>query len=154
MTTFFIADTHFGEQPKARERATGLNGDDLDRLIEQRWRETIRDEDLVWHLGDVGDWRRVADLPGVKHLIFGNCDRRRQAIATSDIFASTATRQIIDAVSGPVLLVHDPAHAADHGGPVIHGHLHARPSPGPRFTSVSVDQHLWSPTPAADLMRG
>ena len=145
MTTWFIADTHFNEQPKARQRAIGLAGNELDQLIEQRWRETIAEDDIVWHLGDVGDWQRLAFLPGIKHLVFGNCDRARQAMTRSGLFASTAPQRLIDMAAGSILLVHDPAHAGDHNGVVVHGHLHARPSPGPRFKSVSVDRNAWSP---------
>ena len=40
MTIWFTADTHFGEQPRARQRAAGLSADGLDELIARRWRET------------------------------------------------------------------------------------------------------------------
>lgn len=151
MTTWFIADTHFNEQPKARQRGTGLSGDELDRLIEQRWRDAVGDHDIVWHLGDLGDWQRIAHLPGIKHLVFGNCDRAKRALIASGVFASTSARRLIDTAEGSVLLVHDPAHAGDHDGLVVHGHLHSLPSPGARFKTVSVDQHAWTPVEAAAL---
>ena len=40
MTIWFTADTHFGEQPRARQRAAGFSADGLDVLIARRWRET------------------------------------------------------------------------------------------------------------------
>lgn len=154
MTTWFIADTHFAEQPKARQRATGLSGDELDRLIEERWRALVGQDDVVWHLGDVGDWRRLSDLPGTKHLILGNCDKEQRAIAASGVFAFIATQALVDTAEDVVLLVHNPAHGQDHDGTVIHGHLHARPSPSPRFKSVSVDHHSWSPASATAITPG
>lgn len=144
MTLWFTADTHFGEQPKARQRATALSAEQLDALIEQRWRATVAPDDVVWHLGDVGDWRRLANLPGVKHLVFGNNDKGRRDIAASGVFASTAASHRIQLGTRTLFLVHDPAHAGtDVLDTVIHGHLHALPSPAPNFISVSVDHHDW-----------
>jgi len=153
MTIWFTADTHFGEQPKARQRAAALSADQLDALIEQRWRETVAADDIVWHLGDVGDWRRLADLPGIKHLVFGNNDKNRREIAASGLFASTATTHRMASTSGEILLIHDPADAASEAVDVIvHGHLHALPSPAPNFISVSVDRHDWRPLRAERIL--
>lgn len=155
MTIWFTADTHFGEQPKARQRAAELSAEQLDALIEQRWRETVEAGDIVWHLGDVGDWRRLADLPGVKHLVFGNNDKGRRKITDSLVLASTATSHRLQTATGMLLLIHDPAHAgADGSNTVVHGHLHALPSPAPNFISVSIDRHDWRPLRAAQVAPG
>lgn len=152
MTTWFIADPHFGEQPKGRQRAAALSADELDALIEQRWCERIAADDVVWHLGDVGDWRRLARLPGVKHLIFGNNDKGRRQTADSGVFASTAGLHRFKADTGIFFLIHDPAHADKaETAPVIHGHLHSLPSPAPGFVSVSVDRHGWSPVRVEEI---
>lgn len=54
MTIWFIADTHFGEQPRGRVKATGLSAEALDGRVAARWRERVGPEDLVYHLGDLG----------------------------------------------------------------------------------------------------
>lgn len=150
MTIWFIADTHFGEQPKGRLKASGLSAEELDALIEERWREKIAGGDEVWHLGDVGDWRRLADLPGVKHLIFGNCDGARKAMRSSPLFASTAVSHRTEIGGRALFLVHNPEHAAkDEEALVVHGHLHAKPSTHSNGWSVSVDRHDWGPVQLA-----
>lgn len=153
MSIWFTADTHFGEQPKARQRATGLSAQELDTLIERRWRETVAADDKVWHLGDVGDWRRLAGLPGTKHLIFGNNDKGRREITASGIFASTGTYAMMSEMAGEMYFVHDPANVAEPDNyVVVHGHLHALSLSEPDFISVSVDCRDWAPISLGDIL--
>lgn len=146
ITVWFVADTHFGEQPRTRQRLSGMDAGTLDELMMERWRATVAAGDDVWHLGDVGrDWQRLADLPGTKHLIFGNTDKARTRMAASPVFASTAERRILPTRAGPLFLIHIPEQAGDAPpGMVVHGHHHHRdPKPGQR--SVSVDRTGWAP---------
>lgn len=146
MTTWFIADTHFGEQPKTRQRLSGMDAAALDALMMKRWRATVAEDDVVWHLGDVGrDWQRLADLPGTKHLIFGNTDKAQARMAASPIFASTANNHVLVTDVGPLFLIHIPEQAGDTPpGMVVHGHHHHR-DPKAGQISVSVDRTGWTP---------
>lgn len=153
MTVWFIADTHFGEQAGRRQKASGLTAQELDALIEQRWREHIAEGDAIWHLGDVGkDWRRLADLPGTKNLILGNGDIESRKMVTSGIFASVAMSHRLPVDGGFLFLIHIPEQALDQPAKeVVHGHHHARqPLPGHR--SVSVDRTDWAPIRLEDLL--
>jgi calcineurin-like phosphoesterase family protein len=153
MTVWFIADTHFGEQPRARQRASAMSAQELDDVIERRWKEEVRDGDTVWHLGDVGDWRRLAGLPGTKHLVFGNNDKGRRSIAASGVFAHTTVSHQLEIDGVSYELIHDPAHAEPASDrPVIHGHLHAMTSPAPRCLSVSFDRWGWAPVGSEDVI--
>src|SRR5262245_15658637 len=79
MDVWFTADTHFDHQLVA-----GLRGFETpaehDAFVVERWNATVRPNDQVWHLGDVGMGRlaRFADtlrqLNGEIHLITGNHD--------------------------------------------------------------------------------
>ncbi len=153
MTIWFIADTHFGEQPKTRQRLSGMDADTLDALMVEGWRATVADDDVVWHLGDVSrDWERLVDLPGTKHLIFGNTDKARVRMAASPIFASTADRHVLATDAGPLFLIHIPEQAGDApAGMVVHGHHHHR-DPKPCQRSVSVDRSNWAPVALDTLL--
>lgn len=154
MTIWFTADTHFGEQPRTRHKASGLPADALDVLIEQRWRERVADGDTVWHLGDVGkDWQRLADLPGTKHLILGNCDAAPKKMAASPIFASLGqSHRLALPDGGSLYLIHIPEQALDRpANDVVHGHHHHR-TPRPGHRSVSVDRIDWGRVSLEELL--
>ena len=73
---FLIADTHMGHENICRycNRPRGF-----ENLVMERWRERVRPEDVVIHLGDLSfeeAWvRKLGALPGRKILIRGNHDR-------------------------------------------------------------------------------
>lgn len=76
---FFIADTHFQHQLMLRDRPF-VGTDEMDRYLIDRWNETVKDTDIVWHLGDFsfGDPGRATQifkqLKGRKRLVIGNHD--------------------------------------------------------------------------------
>lgn len=85
MTTFFTADTHFGDPHILQQR--GRSFVDLeahDEGLVARWNETVGPDDDLWHLGDfaAGASRArcaelFARLNGRKRLVQGNHDTRR-----------------------------------------------------------------------------
>ncbi|EDL48249.1 hypothetical protein [Erythrobacter sp. SD-21] len=114
-------------------------------LIEA-WRGRVTDADIVWVLGDVGSLNPLRDLPGTKHLIFGNDDKPKGMFKESGAFASYSNSQIHGSDHGSMLLIHRPNDAAENDVPVLHGHTHSMPDePDPRFVSVSVDKTGWGP---------
>jgi calcineurin-like phosphoesterase family protein len=153
MTIWFIADTHFGKQPKPRIKATAMTADELDTLIEERWREHVGDDDTVWHLGDIGPViDRLASLPDRKHLIKGNDDPSLRKLRDTGLLETAATSRLLDLGGASLFLVHNPSDApAEPGGAVVHGHTHAlTPQPGHR--SVSVDRTGWRPLTLNELL--
>ena len=144
---WLIADTHFGAQPRDRVRATGLSPARLDETIAASWRASIGRDDVVWHLGDVGDFATVAALPGRKRLVFGNGETRKSAIA-SGAFEIVEKRLSLNGVE----LVHDPLHARTQG-PVFHGHLHDGNDERSAFVCLSVDQTSLGPIRLGDAIQ-
>lgn len=79
---FFTSDTHFGHSNiiKYCDRPF-KNTDHMDRVIIDNWNDTVSDDSIVFHLGDVamGDITKslpkVGLLRGCKVLVTGNHDR-------------------------------------------------------------------------------
>lgn len=74
---FMVSDTHFFQE---EIRLTdGMDSDITDNRIITTWSTTVKSDDVVFHLGDVGiDKDKLQevfkDLPGTKILIMGNHD--------------------------------------------------------------------------------
>lgn len=59
MSTYFVADTHFGHANIIRyDRRPWETIEEMDEALIANWRRTVRDEDTVYHLGDVAAWTR------------------------------------------------------------------------------------------------
>jgi len=141
-----ISDTHFDEQPVRRRKLSGMGAEELDMLIERNWRECVGEDDIVWHLGDIGKgWRRLKSLPGRKQLILAHAPDRRSAIRTSGVFETIQETGTLEHAGRTFLLIHNPDELADGtAAAVIHGHHHyAAPAPG--HYSVCVDHWGWAP---------
>ena len=82
MKKYLIADTHFYHD-KIKEYCN--RPDNYNEMIINNWNSTIKDEDLIIHLGDVafGIKKRFGDivrsLKGTKILVKGNHDRESYA---------------------------------------------------------------------------
>ncbi len=153
MTVWFIADTHFGRQPRHRIKSLGMTGSELDDRIAARWACMVGDGDEVWHLGDVGpDIDRLAGLPGIKHLIRGNDDLPLKALAGSAVFKSVQNQHLLQMEGQAFFLVHKPSDVPSNpGGHVVHGHTHQL-EPAAGLRSVSVDRTDWGPITLATLL--
>ncbi len=126
METFLITDTHIGHLKLER---TGQRPVGFSELIIERWRETVRDDDLVIHLGDVAfhsdtQLARITDLPGRKILVRGNHDTKSlpQYMERGFQFACDTFTMRLEGIR--ILFSHHPVkeHMADIN---IHGHQHS-----------------------------
>lgn len=167
MTTriWLISDTHFGhENAYAFLRADGVtrmrhewaNAAEADAYMLAQWRDKVRAEDHVYHLGDVAmhmaPWvATIKGLPGHKRLILGNHDRGK----TSEYMAAGFQRILGSRHFGGrdrrVVLSHIPLHPGSIHGINIHGHIHEKVVvteegvADPRYINVSVEQTGYSP---------
>ena len=78
---FIIADTHFGDSNIIKyENRPFIDIADMDEKIITLWNKTVSEEDIVFHLGDVGVYtlekmkKIIRKLNGNKILIMGNHD--------------------------------------------------------------------------------
>lgn len=81
MRVFVIADTHFGHENIIRYcNRPFMSVEQMDNVLVKNWNETVTNNDVVIHLGDVGlgnkqyIQRIIESLNGNKILVMGNHD--------------------------------------------------------------------------------
>lgn len=152
---FVIADLHLGDKATcANGRRPFRNVDEMEAVIERLWNATVRPEDTVYVLGDLGRRQRlqaITRLNGRKHLVAGNADNLMW-IVKSEIFATVAVARWLPGF----LLTHIPVHPTQLRGRMInvHGHLHTSTVHDPRYRCVSVEQTGFAPLRLSSLAEG
>lgn len=160
MAVYFTSDTHFSDpRVLAIDKRPFASLDEHDAALVAAWRETVRDEDVVWHLGDFARDRPegraaqiLAQLPGEKHLIVGNNDP--DSVTALPFWASVAPYAEIAVEGQRLVLCHYPFRTwRDSGKGVIdlHGHSHGRLTPIPRQYDVGVDVWDYRPVTLAEI---
>ena len=147
---FVIADLHFGDVRTCRSRPFH-DPQDMAKVISRSWNETVRPDDTVYVLGDIGkrsEYDTIALLNGAKHLIAGNTDDLC-AIASTGLFASISIARCLPGF----LLTHIPVHPTQLRGKAInvHGHLHSANVGDTRYRCVSVEQTGYAPALLAQM---
>jgi len=142
MKTWVISDTHL-----FHTKMTELCGrpEDFTEQIVMNWNNMVAPDDLVYHLGDVGFYKKcecaglMSGLPGTKILIRGNHDTFPVKWYLDHGFIAVMDRAVVNVmykkgIKKPmnryfrVLLSHKPIKIGDCAfGPVdynVHGHFH------------------------------
>lgn len=134
---------------------------DHTELMIRRWKERVRRDDIVLHLGDVVHgipdadvWALWPKLPGRIFLVPGNHDKRGRVEVLVD-----AGWQVLDPFSIAhrdhlICFTHEPMPTEDvvDGMINVHGHIHTQPSPGDRYINVCVELLDYTPTPLLALL--
>lgn len=152
---FVISDTHFGHGNiiKYCNRPFPDSGA-MDEAMLANWNDTVRDEDIVYHLGDVyfRNHQILYALKGRKRLILGNHDNGRDEHLQAVFQKITVWRMFTEY---GLLLSHVPVHEDTlniNKCPVnVHGHIHERNIPDPRYINVSVEQIGYKPIDIEEL---
>jgi len=138
MHTWIITDTHFFHTKLVEYCNRPYNF--TDQLI-QNWRGCVAPEDLVYHLGDVGFYKKaecgnlIRGLPGHKILIRGNHDKFPVKWYLDNGFIAVMERAIVDVCYTKgnrkpqnfyykVLLSHEPWPIPEGVDFNVHGHFH------------------------------
>lgn len=145
---FFIGDTHFGHtniikfEPEKRPFKTIFEHDE--ELI-VRWNSVVKENDIVWHLGDFAFKMQesvIANiarrLNGDKRLILGNHDNFKKIDYTKFFTAVYGVHYL----NRGYILSHIPVHEQQmKRWPInIHGHLHSHFLDDKRYWNVSCEQ--------------
>lgn len=172
---FFISDTHFGHEATCTrfKRVDGsplrpfANAQEMDEEMVRRWNEVVREQDKVYHLGDVVMSEKhlptLARLNGSKRLVRGNHDIFKTKVYVQYFKEIYGVRVLEDMV-----LTHVPLHpesVTQRWRTNIHGHLHAGQvhrhvespvssmhfEPDPLYFSVCVEQIDYRPIELSEL---
>ena len=162
MTVWFTSDTHFGsERILELSKRPFRDTDEMDSFIFSWWIEFFKPGDVLYHLGDFGEFTRALNwlkyLQVECHLILGNVEE--DAIASGELskerllemgFASvqhsTHVREIMGAKA-----VHRPQDC-DKKHFNVFGHIHGRQTVKRYGIDVGVDAHHFQPISADEVM--
>ncbi|MGN7294450.1 metallophosphoesterase family protein [Rhizobium sp. SAFR-030] len=159
-TTYFTSDTHFDDPRVLRiDRRPFADLDLHDETLIRNWNERVKEDDEVFHLGDVMSTRRsspetlLARLNGRKHLIVGNNDP--QMVQDWPGWASVRSYLEMELDGHFLILCHYPFRTWNRmgkGSVNLHGHSHGRLKPMPRQFDVGVDPQALYPVTLAEIL--
>lgn len=70
---FFTSDTHFGHESKIKKHLVPFKTiEEMNEELIKRWNNKVGTNDIVYHLGDFGDYNIIKRLNGKVRLICGN----------------------------------------------------------------------------------
>jgi len=151
---FVISDTHLGHENiiKYCDRPF-YDVHDMNETIIDNWNKTVRDDDIIYHLGDVyfRDHSLIHRLRGRKRLVLGNHDIAKDQHLQAVFQKILMWRQFPEF---GLLLTHVPVHpnTLNNKWPVnVHGHIHNRPSYGKEYKNVSVEMINYTPINIEEL---
>ncbi|MET4687608.1 metallophosphoesterase family protein [Sinorhizobium fredii] len=171
---FYLADTHFfHHRILAMCNRAFSSIDEHDEAIVSRWNSVVRDDDIIYHLGDFGfhlglNSERVRSLfhrlKGRKHLIIGNHDVDKKGtlhptLAALD-WAARPEHALRTRDGGrDVYMSHYAARvwpSQQHGAVHFYGHSHGRlPGQGlSRDVGVDLPDVAFTPRTFEELTRG
>lgn len=131
MSTFFIADTHFGEDNIRRyENRPFACANEMDEALILNWNSAVKNNDTVFMLGDFGadgaEKDLLSRLNGRKLLLKGNHD-----VKSNDFYRQAGFEEVYDMpvlYKGFWLLSHEPLYVNSNMPYAnIFGHVHANP---------------------------
>ena len=165
---WFISDTHFfhdnilqftGEDNATRIRPMFDTVAQMNECMCERWNETVKPNDTVYHLGDVAfkTFERANELDILlrslhvkKHLILGNHDDG----ARLHPYFKTVTLWKIFKDDG-FFCSHVPLGRENFRGvnTQVHGHIHERVVGNPAYINVAVEQTGYRPVSMDEIKR-
>lgn len=165
MKIFYTSDTHFNEARTFEYSMRGMYFESLEQSTEEmvrRWNEVVTDEDVVYHLGDFGDFEVAKRLNGHIVLLYGNYERdgnvpneeqRREFVQILDEKGTS---------NASVIMVHEPENRLKvnmvenrilFDTPMedifyLFGHIHEKQKVKRNGLNVGVDVHNFTPVSA------
>ena len=135
---YFTSDTHFGHENIIRYcNRPFRNAEEMNAELIRRWRETVPEDGVVFHLGDFAHgnarlWNDILSaLTGRKYLILGNHDMKALRQGYMGRFEHVAQQMTIRVGGQAIVLNHNPFLC--YGGSYrdvwqLFGHVHSGPA--------------------------
>jgi calcineurin-like phosphoesterase family protein len=152
---FVASDTHFGHvnilgftDAEGALIRPFTSVKEMDDCMVTRWNETVDDQDIVYHLGDVyfgKGWESLKLLKGRKRLLLGNHDNGK-AKYLQEAFQKIGMWRMFP--EHDLVLTHVPILLQWGKGKYnynVHGHIHHNAPPTPRHINVSVEAINYTP---------
>ncbi len=150
---YVVSDTHFGHENIIKFcNRPFANVEEMNETLVSKWNDTVRPNDIVYHLGDVyfRDGNTVLHrLNGRKRLVLGNHDDPNDPSLRKTFEKIMLLRWFTDL---GLLLTHVPIHVSQletkrFGDKManVHGHIHDQPSPVGPYINVSVEHTNYAP---------
>jgi calcineurin-like phosphoesterase family protein len=132
----------------------------MDKVIYDNWKNTVREHDVIWHLGDVAMCTKkdkdvlygiIHSLPGIKKLILGNHDHsdieRWRDIGFAEVYPYPIIYKDFFILSHDIVFINEfmPYHN-------IHGHMHDKKIDSRCYTNVSVECMGYKPIDLDELI--
>ena len=128
MNTFFIADTHFDEDHiRIYENRPFASVNEMNEAFISNWNKVVKPDDVVYHLGDVGNAEFISSLNGIKYLVKGNHDTFDNGYYRNAGFKEVYDLPVI--FGGFWMLSHEPLYVNTNMPYAnIYGHVHGNPN--------------------------
>jgi calcineurin-like phosphoesterase family protein len=131
--------------------------EEMDDSMVERWNSVVKQQDKVYHLGDVAMSKHhiaiIGRCNGRKRLVLGNHDTHPIKLYLP-FFEDIYSGRLLDRM----MLTHIPVHPESIGKSIanIHGHIHNSFGPlcyGPRYYNVSTEVLDYTPIALEDLKK-
>lgn len=161
MAIYILSDTHFGHKRVLEfERFDFKTIEEHDEYIIEKWNSTVKENDKVYHLGDVifkyskyTLKELTSKLKGYKILIRGNHDKRSNDYYLNNGFNEVYNHPIY--LRENIILSHQPVMEVYNNPYIIniHGHLHGATLSLDNFICVAMDQIGYIPQRIDELIK-
>ncbi len=160
---FFTSDTHFSLERKVRLKQVPFKTvEEMDKELINRWNSVVGTNDVVYHLGDFGDYNLVKKLNGKVILICGNYEKNdykdfqkfRQRLKALGFFEVYEKGLSLDEklLGERVFLTHKPSnHAKDCI--TLFGHVHTLKLVTEYGFNVCCTYHYFTPLSSSTVKR-
>lgn len=151
--TFFISDTHFGHSNIIKYSNRPFQDiEEMNEKMVRAWNETVKQNDIVYHLGDVafmgyGKFCKLLDrLNGHLNIIFGNHDKmirsnRNDLLSFHNVSSIQDYKELYVGDQMFVLFHYGQRvwNKSHHGSIHLYGHSHGSLPPFGKSVDVGVD---------------
>ena len=168
---YFTSDTHFGqERTLVLSKRPFTSVEEMDRIMIANWNSIVKHDNIVFHLGDFGNYEVAKQLNGDIYLILGNYERKDieegkisidelqykygfKVIGDEDIYKLPEKLRLLDPTAEPlnIQLQHEPS-KCDKNMFNLFGHIHGRQMVKRFGLDVGVDCHHFKPVSFKDVL--
>lgn len=157
---WFTGDTHFGHERTRQLSKRPFNSiEEMDNVMISNWNNVVAEDDIVYHIGDFGDYKKSFLLNGNIILLLGNYERNdidKKIITLDELKKNFKFKDVIDDTCLSITvfdenqqkyqfdLVHEPSHR-DINTFTLFGHIHKLQMIKKNALNVGVDCHNFVP---------